>query len=162
MSKRIAPLGGAGAAAAIVALGAAGLAGAAGTARTADTYRLQAVLTNKAEVPAPKGATGGKGSFTGLVTVMSKSGGKLSWRISFSGLTGAATAAHIHMGKAGQAGAVLVPLCGPCKNGQSGTAPISAQAITAIKLGKAYVNVHTAANQGGEIRGQLLAKTGSM
>ena len=161
-TKRLAPLAAAGAVAATAALAAAGTGGAAGTRTTAETLQIQAKLTTRAEVPAPKSAKGGKGSFTGLVTAMSKSTGKITWRLSFSGLSGPATAAHIHLGKAGTAGAVLIPLCGPCKNGQSGNAMLSAKAITAIKTGKAYVNVHTAANPGGEIRGQLGAKSGGM
>ena len=57
----------------------------------------------------------------------------------------------------GAAGPVIAPLCGPCKAAQSGTATISKAVIAAIESGKAYVNVHTAKNAAGEIRGQVKA-----
>jgi hypothetical protein len=126
---------------------------ASGAAR--DTYMVGAKLTAKAEVPAPKGApAAAKGSFTGDYVENSK-GAVLTWKLSFSGLSGPGTAAHIHMGKPGVAGPVIVPLCGPCKASQSGKATISKSVIAALEGGKAYVNVHTAKNAAGEIRGQV-------
>ena len=92
----------------------------------------------------------GKGTFTGTIT-----GGKLKFTLKFSNLTGPATAAHIHMGAKGVSGPVVVPLCGPCKTTISKTVPIAASVVTAIKKGKAYVNVHTSKYPNGEIRGQL-------
>ena len=97
-------------------------------------------------------ASHGKGTFTGDIT-----GRKLKLTLKFSGLTGPATAAHIHMGAKGVSGPVVVPLCGPCKSPLSKTVSISASVIAAIKKGKAYVNVHTAKYPAGEIRGQLAA-----
>ena len=92
----------------------------------------------------------GTGSFTGDIT-----GKKLKFTLKFSHLTGAATAAHIHMGANGVSGPVIVPLCGPCKTTVTGTVTINAAVLSAIKKGKAYVNVHTAKYPAGEIRGQL-------
>ena len=92
----------------------------------------------------------GKGTFTGTIT-----GGKLKFTLKFSHLTGAASAAHIHMGAKGVSGPVIVPLCGPCKTTVTGTVTINATVLSAIKKGKAYVNVHTAKYPAGEIRGQL-------
>jgi hypothetical protein len=113
-----------------------------------------AALSASSETPAPKGAAGASGAFA---MWLEHKGSKYTalWKLTFSGLTGSATAAHIHMGKPGQAGPVIVPLCGPCKAGQSGTATVSAAAVAAIKKGQAYANVHTAKNPGGEIRGQI-------
>jgi hypothetical protein len=126
-----------------------------GAART--THMIGATLGAKAEVPAPKGApAGAKGSFIGSYTEHQDKG-VLTWRLTFSGLSGPGTAAHIHVGKVGVAGPVIVPLCGPCKSGQSGKAPLSKAVISAIRSGKAYVNVHTAKNAAGEIRGQVKA-----
>ena len=96
-------------------------------------------------------ASHGKGTFTGDIT-----GRKLKFTLRFSGLTGAASAAHIHMGAKGVSGPVVVPLCGPCKSPLSKTVSLSASVISAIKKGKAYVNVHTAKYPAGEIRGQLV------
>jgi CHRD domain len=109
----------------------------------------KATLNAKQEVPAPTGASG-KGTFKGTV-----SGKTLKWKLTFSGLTGPATAAHIHMGAKGVAGAVVVPLCAPCKSPVSGSAKLTPALLTAFKAHKLYVNVHTAKNANGEIRGQL-------
>ena len=122
-----------------------------------DTYTVGAKLTAKAEVPAPTGApAAAKGSFAGKY-VEHKDTATLTWKLVFSGLSGPATAAHIHMAKPGAAGPVVVPLCGPCKSGQRGKATISAAVIKALESGNAYVNVHTAKNAAGEIRGQVKA-----
>ena len=75
--------------------------------------------------------------------------------LKYHGLSGKAVAAHVHLGKKGKAGPVAVALCGPCKNGQSGTVKISKDTEEALEKGGAYVNVHTAKNGAGEIRGQI-------
>ena len=72
----------------------------------------------------------------------------------FRSLSGKAMAAHIHKGKVGVSGGVVFPLCGPCKTGQSGQATISKDAAATLERGLAYVNVHTARNAAGEVRGQ--------
>jgi CHRD domain len=94
--------------------------------------------------------TAGHGLFKGTV-----SGGKLKWRLTFAKLTGPAMAAHIHTGAKGKSGNVLIALCAPCHSGVSGTATLSATALNDFKKHLLYVNVHTAKNPAGEIRGQL-------
>jgi hypothetical protein len=123
-------------------------------AASRDSYSVNATLKNNTEVPRPKGATLAKGSFTGNY-VENKTGATLKWKLTFSHLTGPAVAAHIHGGKAGVAGPVLVPLCGPCHNGQTGTVKISKSIIAALEGNRAYVNVHTAKNAAGEVRGEV-------
>jgi hypothetical protein len=86
------------------------------------------------------------------------SGKKLKWKLTYTGLTGPATAAHIHKGAKGKAGNVLVPLCGgkpACKSGLTGSFTVTAALKTLFKKHLLYVNVHTAKNPNGEIRGQL-------
>ncbi|HET8893992.1 MAG TPA: CHRD domain-containing protein [Gaiellaceae bacterium] len=84
------------------------------------------------------------------------SGKKLTWKLTFSGLTGPATAAHIHMAAMGKAGNVVVVLCAStCKSGKTGTAMLTSGLLTALSKHLLYVNVHTAKNPNGEIRGQL-------
>jgi hypothetical protein len=117
------------------------------------TYTVTAHLVPRGEVPAAKAPANAKGTFTGTYVENAK-GAVLKWKLSFSGLSGAAMAAHIHKGKPGVGGPVVVPLCGPCTNGQTGTVKISKAVIAALESGGAYVNVHTAKNPGGEIRGQ--------
>jgi hypothetical protein len=122
-----------------------------------EKYTVSATLKNNTEVPRAKGAPFAKGAFTGTY-VENKTGATLTWKLTYQRLTGKALAAHIHKGKRGQAGPVVVPLCGPCKNGQTGTAKISKAIVSALEGGNAYVNVHTAKNAGGEIRGQVSTK----
>ena len=123
-------------------------------AGAAEKYTVGATLKNNTEVPRAKGAALAKGSFSGTY-IESKTGATLSWKLTFQRLTGKALAAHIHKGKRGQAGPVVVPLCGPCKNGQVGKVKISKAIVSALEDGDAYVNVHTAKNAAGEIRGQI-------
>jgi hypothetical protein len=118
---------------------------------------VSTALNSRQEVPKPKGSVrGAKGTFTATVT---KSGttGRISWRLSFSDLTGRAMAAHIHTGQRGKAGPVIVALCGPCRNGVRRNAALTASVLTALEAGRAYVNIHTARNPAGEIRGQIAA-----
>jgi hypothetical protein len=125
---------------------------AASTAPTRSTAsaKLKAFLTVNQEIPAPTGASG-TGTFTATVT-----GKTIKFRLTFTGLTGPATAAHIHAALAGKANPVpAVPLCSPCKNGQTGTVTASAAVMKKILGGATYVNVHTKNNAGGEVRGQI-------
>lgn len=118
------------------------------------TYKISATLGPKAEVPAPKATAGAKGTFSGTYKENAK-GAVLTFTLTFSGLSGAATAAHIHMAKPGVAGNVIVPLCAPCKSPMTGKTTISKSTITALEAGTTYVNVHTVKNAAGEIRGQV-------
>lgn len=125
---------------------------------SAATTGLTARLDAAQEVPRPAGARpGAEGTFAAAL-VRSGAGGTLSWRLVFQGLTGKATASHIHVGVRGRAGRVRVSLCGPCRSGARGSARVDANTVTALLAGNAYVNVHTARNAAGEIRGQI-AKT---
>jgi hypothetical protein len=83
------------------------------------------------------------------------SGTTLKWKLTFAKLTGPATASHIHMAAKGKSGNIIIPLCGPCTSGMTGTATVTAAQMTAFKKHLLYVNVHTAKNPAGEIRGQL-------
>jgi hypothetical protein len=123
----------------------------------ANTLRIEADMVAANETPTPKGDVGNAhGTFAATLT-KSGTGGQLSWRLEFTGLTGNAIAAHIHVGAAGVAGPVRVPLCAPCTSGVSGTATITAEVLDAIMTGRAYVNVHTPTNPAGEIRDQVAA-----
>lgn len=118
------------------------------------TTTWTAALSSGQEVPAQvvKDARA-HGLFKGTV-----SGSTLKWKLTYSGLTGPAVAAHVHMGAKGKAGNVVVPLCGgapACKSGLSGSFPLTAALKSAFKKHLLYVNVHTAKNPNGEIRGQL-------
>ena len=110
-----------------------------------------AKLTVAQEVPKQAVAdTAASGSFTATIA-----GKTLKWKLGFSKLTGPATAAHIHLGGMGKAGNVVIALCGPCKSGMTGTATVPAAIAKDFTKHLLYVNVHTAKNPAGEIRGQL-------
>lgn len=82
----------------------------------------------------------------------------LSYNVTYEGLTGPAVAAHIH-GPAGP-GENAPPVV-PFANAASpitGTATLTDAQAADLAAGKWYVNVHTAANKGGEIRGQITSK----
>ena len=127
------------------------LAGAASGARHMSTMSFAATLNAGQETPHPTGTkSGASGKFTATVT-----GSTIKWTLTFSHLTGAASAAHIHAGRKGVAGPVLIALCGPCTSPQSGTATMTSAQVKKLQGGATYVNVHTAKNANGEIRGQL-------
>ena len=113
------------------------------------SIKLKAVLAAGQEVPTVK-TRGGSGAF-----VASLSGTTLSWKLTFRKLSGPAVAAHIHLGRPGKAGQVVVSLCGPCTSGVSGKTALTSAQVKAILGGGIYVNVHTAMNTNGEIRGQV-------
>ena len=137
----------------VLALTAALAAGGLAAVRKEGVYKLSAKLTAAREVPKPKGVpSGATGTFTGTLR-----GKKLTFRLTFAHLSGKATAAHIHKGKAGKSGPVLVPLCGPCKSPVVKTVTVTSNQRDAIEHGATYVNVHTTKNAGGEIRGQIKA-----
>jgi hypothetical protein len=105
-------------------------------------------LTGAEEVPPVSTSAKGDGRFT------IGGDGAVKGSVTTTGVQG--TAAHIHQGAKGQNGPVIVPLT---KNGDTYTAPDGAKLneaqMSAYKAGNLYVNVHSAANKGGEIRGQL-------
>jgi len=111
---------------------------------------FKASLSGKSEVPPNTAA--GTGSVTATYDSDSK---KLTWKGSYSGLSGPATAAHFHgPAAAGKNAGVMVPIS---PNGPSfeGSATLNDAQAKALMDGDMYVNIHTAANKAGEIRGQL-------
>ncbi len=85
---------------------------------------------------------------------------ELSWNGSFSGLTGPATAAHFHgPAEVGKNAGVQVWISEKGKNLESpfkGSATLTDAQAADLQNGLMYANIHTAANPGGELRGQLV------
>lgn len=130
------------------------LTGAALSASAQQAITYKAHLTAKDEVPPNASSGTGDGTFTLNPTTK-----ELTWDVTFSGLTGPATAAHIHGPAAAGANAgVLVPFDPPkAAAGEiKGSKILTDDQIADLKAGKYYANVHTEANKGGEIRGQLM------
>ena len=106
-------------------------------------------MTGANEVP-PNASTG-----TGTAKV-DLDGNVLKWTVTYSGTTGPVTAGHFH-GPAmpGANAGVVVPFPGPISSPITGTATLTAAQVADLKAGLWYVNLHTAANPGGELRGQV-------
>jgi hypothetical protein len=121
-------------------------------AANAESITFKTHMTTAQEVPPKTGD--GQGDVVATLDTVSN---KLTYTITYSGLSGDATAAHFH-GPAGpgvNAGptvAMKAPLASPI----TGEATLSPEQAADLMAGKWYFNVHTAANPGGEIRGQLI------
>lgn len=85
---------------------------------------------------------------------LDKTTNKLTYKISYSNLT--PTAMHIHTGFAGTAGAVAVDLGVPTSSPAQATITLTDAQKADLLAGKMYVNIHTSANAGGELRAQIL------
>jgi hypothetical protein len=113
--------------------------------------KMKATLDGKSEVP-PTTSTG-----TGTADIdYDAATKKLSWKVTYTGLTGPATAAHFHgpAGPADKAG-VAVAIPNATTSPVEGSAVLTDAQAADLTAGKYYVNIHTAANPGGEIRGQV-------
>lgn len=142
------------------------------------TKNLRARLSGYQEVPAV--STEGSGEFRGRIDPRDT---EMAYDLSYSGLRGNVTQAHIHFANSGTNGPIMIWLCGTATNpGPAGTPACPqqgtvsrtitaadvvgpagqgippgdfAQALDAIRAGAAYVNVHSTQWPGGEIRGQI-------
>ncbi|HYD98440.1 MAG TPA: CHRD domain-containing protein [Alphaproteobacteria bacterium] len=85
----------------------------------------------------------------------------VSWTVNYSGLSSDFAGAHIHgpAGPGANAG-VMVPLAsaGSAPNGKlEGSAKLTPEQAQALQSGQTYINIHTANNKAGELRGQIMA-----
>ena len=146
-----------------------------------DDRRIRAKLSGFNEDPLTVSTTA-SGNFRGEID---RGGMTIRYRLSYEDFpsTSTVTQAHIHFGGHHQSGGITVFLCSNLGNGPAGTQacpaspatisgtirpadvlPLPAQGIAAgefgelldaIDAGVTYVNVHTTAFPGGEIRGQI-------
>lgn len=116
----------------------------------AEKMTMKVNLTSAAEVP--PNTSPGKGTADVTYDTASK---MLTWKVTYSGLTGPATMAHFHgPAEAGKNAAVLIPFKDAASGAEGSATLTDAQAADLI-AGKMYINIHTEANKGGEIRGQV-------
>src|ERR1700753_1693848 len=113
--------------------------------------KFKATRDGKSEVP-PNASKG-----TGTADIdYDPASKKLTWKLSYSDLSGPATAAHFHgpaeSGK-NAGGAVAIP--NATSSPAEGSATLTDAQAADLEAGKYYVNVHTKDNPGGEIRGQV-------
>ena len=98
----------------------------------------------------PPNSSAGKGS-----AKVELDGNKLSWTITYSGMTGPVTAGHFHApAMPGTNAGVVVPLTS-LASPITGSATLTPAQVDQVKSGLWYINLHTAAHPGGEIRGQV-------
>ena len=129
----------------------AGFAALLSVAAHAETVMFHGTMSPGNEVPAK--TTDGKGNVEATLDTNSK---VLTYTVTYSGLTGPATMAHLHGPAAAGANAgVLVPMKAPLDSPIKGSATLTDDQVKELMAGQMYANVHTAANPGGELRGQL-------
>ena len=113
--------------------------------------KMKVALDSKSEVP--PNASAGTGSADIDYDPASK---KLSWKLTYTGLSGPATAAHFHgPAEAGKNAGVAVAIPNATSSPVEGSATLTDAQAADLVAGKHYINIHTAANPGGEIRGQV-------
>ena len=106
-------------------------------------------LSGRNEVP----PNASNGSGTAKVEL---DGNVLKWTVTYSGTTGPVTAGHFHgPAQPGANAGVVVPFAGPLTSPIVGSATLTPTQVEQLKQGLWYVNLHTAANPGGELRGQV-------
>jgi hypothetical protein len=121
------------------------------SARIVTTASFRAVLRPGQELTYPNGRRAASiGHFTGHLI-----GKTLSWTLTYSHLSGRPTVARLNKGVRGTNGAPFKSLCRTCTTTTRGTLTLTASQLDAMLNGRTYVNVHTAMNTRGEIRGQI-------
>ena len=122
------------------------------TAASAAAVNYHATMTAKSEVPS--NASTGSGDVLATLDTSKKT---LTYTMTYMGLTGPAGAAHFHGPAAPGANAgVAVPIGTNPASPTTGTVTLTDAQMKDLQAGKWYANVHTKANPGGEIRGQLM------
>ena len=110
---------------------------------------FNATMTGREEVPAIYAtAATGTGTF-------SLDAARTTLRYTVTHTLAGPTAAHLHLGIAGESGAVLLPLA-VAPGAFSGAVPVTPEQARSIEQGRAYVDIHSAEHPDGELRGQLV------
>ncbi len=122
-----------------------------GGAAHAGTLRFEATLKGSSETP--PNATTGTGHLAATLDTTSR---MFTYKVSYSGLTGAVTMAHFHKGAVGVSGPPVLPVPKSALGDPiGGEATLTAAQVSDLEAGKWYFNIHTAAHPGGEVRGQV-------
>lgn len=136
-------------------------------------YPYDAPLSGQNEVPPVETSATGEAEFTVLENDTMK------YRVNVTGISNA-SASHIHMGKEGENGEVIIDLLNTTTSKDKDTAygmifrgnltdaglkgPMQGKTlndlVSAMDSGDTYVNLHTSANPNGEIRGQIVNSEG--
>ena len=104
----------------------------------------------------PVNASTGTGS---VDAVLNKDTSLFRWKANYSGLSGPATAAHFHgPAPVGANAGVALAWPTPMSASMEGSATLTPAQVADLMAGRWYANVHTAANPGGELRGQMTVR----
>jgi hypothetical protein len=115
----------------------------------AEMVKMKADLKASEEVP----PTNSAGTGTADVT-LDTDANKVSWKVTYEGLTGDPSAAHFHgPAKVGENAGPIVDISASLSEG---TADVTAEQLQMIREDNTYINIHTAQSPDGEIRGQVL------
>lgn len=118
----------------------------------AEVQTYKATLSGASQVPPV--TTKGAGAITATYDTATR---KLTWTATFADLTGPATAAHFHGPAAAGANAgVVIPQKDGLASPMKGEATLTEAQASDFTAGRWYFNIHTDANKGGEIRGQMM------
>ncbi|MBU6461523.1 MAG: CHRD domain-containing protein [Bradyrhizobium sp.] len=113
--------------------------------------KMKATLDGKSENPPNSSA--GKGTADVDYDAATK---KLTWKLTYSGLSGPPIAAHFHgPAEPGKNAAIAVAIPNASSSPVEGSATLTDAQAADLMAGKYYINIHTAADPGGEIRGQV-------
>ena len=119
----------------------------------ADAHLATFSTVLKGDQEVPPAATLGQGQ---LDAVLDRNTRQLRWKLRYSGLTGPALSGHFHgPAQPGSNAGVVLPLPSPLSSPAEGSAQLTEAQAADLLAGRWYVNLHTAAHPGGEIRGQL-------
>jgi hypothetical protein len=126
-----------------------------GAPASAEVVRFEVAVSGANQVPPAD--TSGTGV---LVAEFDTETHRLTWTITYDGLTGPPTAAHFHgPGEIGVNAPVLVPLESTLDSPITGEAVLTEEEAGYLMDGLLYLNIHTGRYPGGEIRGQLIPLT---
>jgi hypothetical protein len=116
----------------------------------ADTATFTADLNGERQAPPTDSRAKGRGDFTYDDTRK-----KLSWTITYWGLSDKAKSAHLHGPASEGANADKMITVSPLQSPIKGAAILTEQQVKALTAGDMYIDLHTAKFPDGEIRGQL-------
>lgn len=124
-----------------------------GAIPNSNIVKLSGTLSSSSEVPLNASTASGT-----VEATLNKDTNALTWKVVYSGLSGPAGAGHFHgPAESGKNAGVVLGFKGSVESPITGEAVLTPAQVADVLAGKWYVNLHTKANPGGEIRAQVTA-----